>query len=128
MVVCDTVLRPERSRAEEALAVTNRGTAKRNKNLEFDSCLDAKGKETLIAVWRAIEAQKEAAGREKAQIIDDYRNAAIGKMQRHLSEGAIVEEELDDLRKGFEIGHGHYPDSRAWVYLGGLASISTSPR
>ncbi|MGA2145949.1 MAG: hypothetical protein ABSH49_13410 [Bryobacteraceae bacterium] len=67
-------------------------------------------------------------GREKAQIIDDYRNAAIGKMQRHLSEGAIVEEELDDLRKGFEIGHGHYPDSRAWVYLGGLASISTSPR
>ncbi|MBZ5625892.1 MAG: hypothetical protein LAQ69_45465, partial [Acidobacteriia bacterium] len=49
------------------------------------------------------------------QITDDFRNAAIGKMHRLLSQGVVVMAELDDLKQEFEIRHGHYPDLFAAV-------------
>ena len=56
----------------------------------LDDALDTEVKETAIAAWRAVEALKEANRREFDQMTDDFRKAAIGKMQRHLSPGAVT--------------------------------------
>ena len=60
-----------------------------------DDVFDAEVEETAMAAWQAIEGQKEAAGREGARNIEEYRRARLGRMERFLSLGSIAKNELD---------------------------------
>src|SRR6266571_8906998 len=75
-----------------------------------DEALDAEINTTAIEVWREIEALKDAAGRESARLMEEYRRARLAKVEQFLALGSIAEHELDDLKKAFADAHAHHPD------------------
>jgi hypothetical protein len=77
--------------------------------------LEIEVQEMAIALGPVIEALREKASRESAQIIDEYRDTAIERMRQRLSDGFIVRSVLDELSREFECGHRRYPNLSAWV-------------
>jgi hypothetical protein len=89
-----------------------------------DDVFDAEVEATAMAAWQAIEGQKEAAGREGARNIEEYRRARLGRMERFLSLGSIAKNELDALKNEFKEAHERNPGLRAWVYINELPKPS----
>ena len=74
-----------------------------------DDVFDAEVEATAVAAWQAIEGQKEAAGREGARNIEEYRRARLGRMERFLSLGSIAVSELYALKNEFKDAHERNP-------------------
>jgi hypothetical protein len=87
-----------------------------------DEALDAEINETAIEVWKEIEGLKDAAERDRARIIEEYRRTRLARVEQFLGLGSIAEQELDELKKAFAEAHEHHPDLCAWLYINELAT------
>ena len=110
---------PLKSRADIVLKELDRRGGK-----GIDDALDAELSEIAIATRRATEALAESNRQESYRITEAFRQTALDRMQRHLLQADPDPAEWDDLRREFEIGHGHYPDSCACVNLRGRPNIT----
>lgn len=85
-----------------------------------DHALAAEIEETAIEAWREIEVLKDAAGRESARMIGEYRRDRLAKVEQYLALGSVAEHELDDLKKAFADADERHPDLSGWVYMNEL--------